>query len=797
MVNRTFETMQACLLCDFDEILRRAGIGSGKPGKLTADLYNDNLLQNVSEAIRYHRTAPMEEGLETNSLAYIVHAAHSIALGSENTSDSVSYSACDTRPLESVFNHLNRETGHKCFQVDWTENNIQYPSDESQSNADAYRRVLEQWEKALDPRLFEPSYSNALLETMRRFLSYVPAACQNSGRQDVSLVHQAKAVAAIGCCIERWLEHRGITDYRDALISDKAGFMDAEPFALFSLDLSGIQSFIYTISSKGALKGLKVRSFYLSMLMEHVVDTILEACRLFRVNLIYSGGGRAHLLLPNDGECIGLALEKMREANVFLREHYGASLFLASGYATASVNQLASLGNIAHGFSDLFRAASQSISQRKLQRYSPTELLELNHKDDHHSSDRECVICGRSGQLVPHGENDMVCKTCDRLERFSNTLTENDLLLKVERVESANAIPLPGGMWLSRTNSPVQSETIVRCYCINSNAAPIANCVWLNIGNYRASNIDGSAMTFEQLAEASSGIKRLGVLRADVDNLGMLFAQGLVAPEDANPHRFETLPRYMALSSAMTAFFQKEINRIIEKGSSTWIPDGSVPDQRNVSIVYSGGDDVFLVGAWNEVLDAGLALQDAFREYSGGSVTLSAGFGVFTPHEPVGVMAEITADLEENAKQIEDGGKNAVALFSPVTTQNGVSFVFHWDTLRESIIEEKLPLLARTFKDIFTEQQDAGNAFLYQVLALLRDIKRDPIAIARLAYLLARHAPEKKHNPNESERLKAAHYDEFSRHVYKWALEPNENRALQAAILLHVYSNRKEIGSDV
>lgn len=793
MVNRTYETMQACLLCDFGEILYHAEIGNGQPEQRAADYFSDKLPRNVTEAIRYHRTTPPEEGTDPNSLAHIVRAARDIALGFETQPNAAS----DATPLESIFNYLNQGTGHKGFRINWTGGSIQYPAEGIQNDRNAYRQALDRWEKALSPRLFDPSHCNALLESLNRCFAYVPAFDQISSRQDVSFVYHSKAIAAIGCCIERWLEHRGIDNCRDALASDQSSFMEAKPFVLFSMDLSGIQSFIYTISNKGALKGLRIRSFYLSMLMEHIADTILEACHLFRANLIYSGGGRAHLLLPNDGHCIELAQEAVRATNSFLRKNYGASLYLASGFAVASVGQLAASGNSAQGFAGLFRETSRGISQQKLQRYSAAELLELNQKDDRHSSDRECVICGRSGRLVPHGEGDMVCITCDRLERFSNTLTENNLFLKVDHIESPNSIPLPGGMWLSQTASPSQTDNGVRMYCINGDFNPIANCVWLHIGNYRAINADGSAMTFEQLADYSAGIKRLGVLRADVDNLGMLFATGLSVPEEANPHRFETLPRYMALSGALTAFFQQEINHIVGQIESTWMPDGKKPERRHVSIVYSGGDDVFLIGAWNEVLDAGLALKDAFHRYTGGNVTLSAGLGLFTPHEPVGIMAEITADLEESAKLIDDGSKNAVALFSPVTVQSEVSFDFHWDILSDNILSEKVPLLHRTFKEIFTEQQDAGNAFLYQILALLRDIERDPIAIARLAYLLARHAPEKKRNASEPEKLRIEHYDDFSKKVYRWALEPDENRALQAAILLHVYSNRRERDSDV
>lgn len=57
-------------------------------------------------------------------------------------------------------------------------------------------------------------------------------------------------------------------------------------FALFSCDLSGIQSFIYNITSKGALKSQRSRSFLLDLLMEHLMDEILEALGLSRANLI-------------------------------------------------------------------------------------------------------------------------------------------------------------------------------------------------------------------------------------------------------------------------------------------------------------------------------------------------------------------------------------------------------------------------------------------------------------------------------------------------------------------------------
>lgn len=44
------------------------------------------------------------------------------------------------------------------------------------------------------------------------------------------------------------------------------------------MDISGIQNFIYSIGDKGALKGLRARSFYLEIMMEHIIDELLEKC---------------------------------------------------------------------------------------------------------------------------------------------------------------------------------------------------------------------------------------------------------------------------------------------------------------------------------------------------------------------------------------------------------------------------------------------------------------------------------------------------------------------------------------
>ena len=74
---------------------------------------------------------------------------------------------------------------------------------------------------------------------------------------------------------------------------------NVKPYLLIGGDISGIQRFIYTITSKGALKSLKGRSFFLELLNEHIVSELIDALKLTRSNIIFSGGGHFHILSHN------------------------------------------------------------------------------------------------------------------------------------------------------------------------------------------------------------------------------------------------------------------------------------------------------------------------------------------------------------------------------------------------------------------------------------------------------------------------------------------------------------------
>ncbi|MCD7858623.1 MAG: hypothetical protein LUH51_00405 [Firmicutes bacterium] len=166
---------------------------------------------------------------------------------------------------------------------------------------------------------------------------------------------------------------------------------------------------------------------------------------------------------------------------------------------------------------------------------------------------------------------------------------------------------------------------------------------------------------------------------------------------------------------------------------------------------------MFLVGAWNDAIEAASRIRAALREYTCGALTISGGVGVFQAKFPIRVAAAETARLEDKAKGLEHPEKDGIALFGAETEH-----CYHWDVFLQSVQGEKLGLLESFFGG---EDADRGSSMLYNILDLLRQAQADTsrMPLARYAYLLSRLAP-----PNSAPDKKKKAYKAFSEKMYQW-----------------------------
>jgi len=150
-------------------------------------------------------------------------------------------------------------------------------------------------------------------------------------------------------------------------------------------------------------------------------------------------------------------------------------------------------------------------------------------------------------------------------------------------------------------------------------------------------------ISFDQLAEQGEGDKSsLGMLKLDVDNLGSIFGFGFA--ENKTVSKITTLSRMMSL------FFEGYINQIVK----------DMEMENYIYIVYSGGDDTFLLGTWDKVLFLASELRKRFGEYvcNNEKITFSAGIGIFDKRYPVINSIEVSEASLNKAKLLKYRGED-------------------------------------------------------------------------------------------------------------------------------------------
>ena len=773
------------LLHDIGKVVYRAG-QDPRNHSLSGSMFIENELgisdADILNCVKYHHGKFLSGApVSPDDLCYLVYFADNVAAAADRRGrDDNSAEAVFDRsvPLESVFNILNRNHEKKHYRQDLLSlERINYPTDENiVLDSGFYHRITQNLKDNLQGLSCEECDIASVLSLLEANLSYVPSSTNTNELVDIPLYDHLKLTAGFASCLEAYAAEQGITDYKTRFFANAEKSYAEKMFLLFSMDISGIQSFIYTTAVNRVLKQLRARSVYLEILMEHLIDELLDKMELTRANLIYSGGGHCYMLLPNTVKTKEAIADFEKQVNAWFMKNFDIALYVGIGYAECCSNDLK---NATPGsYSEIFRSVSRMISAKKLHRYGAEELLALNSKKHH--GERECGVCKATAQLNDDGR----CPVCAALERFATDVMKYNIFIVTAGRSGDFALPLPFGRYLTaRTENAARTAMeknpdYVRAYVKNNlhMGKNVAQNLWIGDYHYRDD--------FEELAELAIGNKKIAVLRADVDDLGNTFVNGF---KRDNSSRYETLTRSAVLSRQLSLFFKGFINTILSNPPERSI-NGDASAQAAVTIVYSGGDDVFLVGAWNSVFDSFITIRNALKRFSQGTLNISGGIGIYQHSFPINVMASEVARLEDCSKNQED--KNAITFFSADNS-------YPWDVFIGEVLDKKLAAI-RNFLSICDER---GNSFMYNILDLLRNT-HEKINLARLAYLLSRLEPDEKTQGKDA----LIQYREFSEKVYKWAQSDREQQefinarqkffgARQefiSALLIYVYLTRNE-----
>ncbi len=767
MNEKMCDLMVGALLHDFGKLLYRYNDGRNHSQSGYEYLKeNVGLKDEILNQVRYHHKKLLSAAKVPNdSLAYITYISDNIAAAADRRkADTEGTGFVRELAQHSIFNLLN---GHSDTTMSYSPmmltGDINYPSDgEIKFNAQFYGecvRNITDCMKAIEPTA---QYINSLLEIMEANISYVPSSTSLGEVADISLFDHCKMTAAIASSIFEYLNEKNEADYHKVLFYNEQNFYDEKAFLLYSLDISGIQDFIYNITSEGALKALRSRSFYLELLMESMIDDLLENLGLSRVNLIYSGGGHAYIIMGGTDKNQRVLAEFEKNINDWFMQNSKTALYVSGGYVLCSANDLK---NEQEGsYKNLFREISNRISSKKSHRYTAQEIIALNsYKAD--ETERECSGCFRAENLRDSGR----CSLCEALIAFSKDVQKGDFYTVVSECPSEPHLPLPNGRYLltdteNSLRRRMKEPTYLRSYSKNEmySGQNLACSIW--VGDYQFGH------DFHDFTTNSSGIERLGVIRADIDDLGKAFVQGFENEKDKD--YYVTLSRTSTFSRKLSLFFKRHINGILENGVC-FLTNEHKDGKRKASIVYSGGDDLFVVGEWADIIGFAVDLDNEVQKFTQGKLTLSAGIAIFPEKHPVASMARQTGELEEVAKS--HPGKNAVAIFDE-------NSVYSWEEFISEVLGEKYSVI----RGFFNTLPEYGKSFLYKLLDFLRN-KEEKINIARYAYLLARMQPDDKAS-DETKRL----YEQFASKMYEWMKREKDTKQAITALYIYVYTIREE-----
>lgn len=452
-----------------------------------------------------------------------------------------------------------------------------------------------------------------------------------------------------------------------------------------NIDISGIQRFIYNISSAGALKNLRSRSFFIELLCNHIVHKVLNAFNIHSVNVIMSGGGTIYILsgCPDDYE------RKINDLcyrlNEWLLNEFNGRLYSAITYVRCSDKELEDdLSNI---LKELSIKAFEDKQRKFKDMIVKGKFSFVEEKDPEYLG---CEICYRDDppksryHRVNEAEDRFRCHLCNRLVNLGNQIPNTRFIYQCDK-DSEKCLKIEGSYYLLSDQPPGARSIDYPCLWVvyedrqdfindleggaihifartfTKKNRELKKDIYEKIVGERK-NLeallssqeditykerlkeeidmmeDDHAATFEYIAKSAKGAQLIGALRMDADNIGKILQYGFSSET--------TLENISSFSMSLNCFFKLHLESLCKEGferkdkDSIFAVNGD--EGRNVHVIYAGGDDLFILGAWSDIAFLAIDIGESFKKYTCNNMDLgiSGGLTLHGPRFPINKMAD-------------------------------------------------------------------------------------------------------------------------------------------------------------
>lgn len=549
---------------------------------------------------------------------------------------------------------------------------------EPKDNAEAQKEYRQLWDGFIeDIEKIPSSHKDNLSLWLDHFESLwavythaIPSATAFNIRPDVSLYDHSRATAALAVAL--WRYHHERKDNPKEVVQQikNRDDWDEKKLLLVQGDFFGIQDFIFATggeTQKRAAKLLRGRSFYVSLLTECAALKVLDCLGLPTTSQITNAAGKFLIVAPNT-EAVRNALKQAQtEMDKWFRIHTYGTAGIGLATLPACCNDFQKRGNAQEKpFQNLMKELFGQLEETKLQRFdlcnqSPDNAVFSKFLDEFNELG-VCPIDGRS----PAQENGMSNLAYDQI-KTGEYLTKYERFLITKSNLGHNTLKLPiFGYYVSFSENEnitgkfgrlAAEGKLLRAFDFSmplSDDAPLWNgYARRHINGYVPKNETGEIKEFDVLAGEDEGEQALMVIKGDIDNLGLIFQEGLDGArqsDDSGPKEGLTFAKMAGLSRQIDAFF------------TMFLPYWCDKHYRNTYTVFAGGDDFFLIGPWHSQLRLAEDMQKQFEKYVTYNPELhfSAGLHMVKSGGPILYLAKQSEKALEEAKRPP---KNAVSCY--------------------------------------------------------------------------------------------------------------------------------------
>ncbi len=595
------------------EFLKSIVAKQGDKYKFIDELIENESFENISA--KHHKPSTAKE--------WIVAIADRVASGFEREAFE-KYNTGDDRgeklkyyeiPLENPFDKS------KVFDLAKFESNSILGLTKDKLSQSEYKNLWLEFEKDISILKTKPkeNFVNGLDFLLKKYTSFIPSSTYGT-KANIPLYDHLKTTASFVSALSKYHEN-------DMKIDSIKNY-NTKKFLLIAGDFFGIQQFIFDdLPTTKASKILRGKSAFIQIFIKVVALDICKKLGISKLSIVNDNAGKFEILAPNNDFTKDTLISIQKELNDWFLEN----TFGQSGVGISFI-EVSAMDFTENRFQELRNNLAKQIELTKYQKFNLTyqkAIFDIETKDNAH-------LCKTCNKRFKYKSNDESCDFCNTF------ISLGEKLAKAESIQittdAQGAIKIYGNYFVEfKSFIDVNSEIV---YDITNDEIFRGYSKWA-LKSYVQIQ-DKKIVDFEELENRARkggiGAKALMSLKGDVDNMGDFL-------RNSNINSFA---KFNFISRLIDYFFSVKVSQMM--------------DGKNVYTIFAGGDDFFIIGSWDEIIELSKEIRAEFLKFvSGSTLSLSVGMVMFKHSKPINFIALLSEEALENAKALK--GKNGITLF--------------------------------------------------------------------------------------------------------------------------------------